>query len=659
MTRLQRPRARPESSRPARGVFRTRRCAALLLILATLAGLAGPAGAEDLSFAVEGVAGPMAENVRAHVGSAWVSGSALLSERRRERLLEQARVQAEEALRPFGHYAPVVAARIERDGEDAWRVSLSIDPGPPVLVEDADVRLDGPGAAESILLDWRAEWPLTAGKVLDQRAWTAQKEAVLDLARSEGYLQAAIVDSAILLDLERNRASLRLQVDTGRQAVMGEVDWDQGLVKDVVLQPMPRFRPGEAYSAWAVDTLRTDLWKTGYFGEVDLREVRDLEADPPRVDFRVQVEPRPRDTHQGTVGYGTDSEFRTQYSWTRNLLSPRGDSVIAAIGWQQRNREIRASMDYRLPRRTPDARRLWSASATFNRERRELLVDSGDGSGEEQGLTSGDVNDFRLRLAHVRLRGFGRSQELLFESLFVDVLAESDEFSDPDFQARNAVLVDARDQAPPRLSRDIETAAVGVEYDFPVIRGKGFATVGHHERAWALWSSDAWGSDVDFTQVYLSSRWNVPLGSRWMLLLRGEAGYTDAEVDRFEVPVDGELATLELTRLPNFYRFQAGGSQSVRGYDFQTLTDNGFGSNHILTASVEVEWNVRGNWAGALFFDTGNAFNDWSDPDLKRGWGVGVRWYTIAGPIRFDLAQGLDLEGEPWMVHITLGTPLL
>jgi translocation and assembly module TamA len=36
-----------------------------------------------------------------------------------------------------------------------------------------------------------------------------------------------------------------------------------------------------------------------------------------------------------------------------------------------------------------------------------------------------------------------------------------------------------------------------------------------------------------------------------------------------------------------------------------------------------------------------------------------VRWYSIAGPIRIDVAQALDLEDRPWRIHFTIGTPLL
>jgi translocation and assembly module TamA len=116
---------------------------------------------------------------------------------------------------------------------------------------------------------------------------------------------------------------------------------------------------------------------------------------------------------------------------------------------------------------------------------------------------------------------------------------------------------------------------------------------------------------------------------------------------------------LSFTRLPNFYRFKAGGSMSVRGYGFEQLSNNDLGSNNIITASAEAEYLFLPSWSGAAFFDIGNAFNDWDDPDLKRGIGIGIRWYSFAGEIRVDVAQAIDFEDKPLRWHITIGTPLL
>ena len=191
------------------------------------------------------------------------------------------------------------------------------------------------------------------------------------------------------------------------------------------------------------------------------------------------------------------------------------------------------------------------------------------------------------------------------------------------------------------------------------MRGKGFQTAGRRDRAWAMWSDNAWGSDVDFAQVYLSTIRQYVVADRWKFLVRAEAGYSEAKVDEYTVTIDDRDISLGITRLPDLYRFKAGGAQSVRGYGFEDLSDNDLGSNNVFTGSAEVEIRVLGNWSAAAFIDIGNAFNDWSDPNLKRGAGIGIRWYSIAGAIRIDYARALDYEGKPWRWHFSIGTPLL
>ncbi len=142
-------------------------------------------------------------------------------------------------------------------------------------------------------------------------------------------------------------------------------------------------------------------------------------------------------------------------------------------------------------------------------------------------------------------------------------------------------------------------------------------------------------------------------------MLGAEVGYTDATVYDVELELPEQTLRLSVTDLPNLYRFKAGGSRSVRGYGFESLSNNGMGSNNIVTASAEIEMKVRQDWSVAAFFDAGNAFNDWDAYELRKGVGVGVRWYSIVGPMRLDIAQGLDLQGEPWRIHFTIGTPLL
>ena len=78
----------------------------------------------------------------------------------------------------------------------------------------------------------------------------------------------------------------------------------------------------------------------------------------------------------------------------------------------------------------------------------------------------------------------------------------------------------------------------------------------------------------------------------------------------------------------------------------------------LMVGSVEYQYQFAQQWRGALFVDHGNAINDPLDP-LATGAGVGLRWVSPVGPLRLDIAKGLDPEfGGGWRVHFSMGPEL-
>ena len=154
-------------------------------------------------------------------------------------------------------------------------------------------------------------------------------------------------------------------------------------------------------------------------------------------------------------------------------------------------------------------------------------------------------------------------------------------------------------------------------------------------------------SDINFFQGQLHLKGITSLSERQRLITRGTMGGTNA---------------IEFDRLPASLRFYAGGSQSVRGYQYQSLgptDDQGvvIGGKYLLTGSVEYELRLNQDWGWALFIDAGNAVNDFKTA-MKQGVGTGIRWQTPVGPLRFDLASAISEPGRPWRFHINIGPDL-
>ena len=334
-------------------------------------------------------------------------------------------------------------------------------------------------------------------------------------------------------------------------------------------------------------------------------------------------------------------------------MSSYGDRLDIGVGWQEYNDEYSLRATYRIPRRNR-ATQFWTSDLTLKHENLDFDIRV---SPDEDfiRIARGRVNESHLRMGRLKVRNFKSGEQQSLETLFVQTLNSDDEFE----AVLPPQLLLAGQEGIGLFGGTTKALSVGFDYDLAAIHGKAWETDGHRERAWIFSSAKFFGSDRDFLQAYVSTRRNYLMGDRWKFLVRAEAGYTDAKVFEQEIGIDGEAIPLSVTELPHFYRFKAGGSGSVRGYAFEGLSNNNIGSNHIISASAEVEMKFLDNWSAAFFIDIGNAFNDWSNPELRKGFGVGLRWYSIAGPIRVDVAQAMDLAGKPWRVHFTIGTPLL
>jgi translocation and assembly module TamA len=145
---------------------------------------------------------------------------------------------------------------------------------------------------------------------------------------------------------------------------------------------------------------------------------------------------------------------------------------------------------------------------------------------------------------------------------------------------------------------------------------------------------------TNFLRGYARFAYYLPLSPRDQVILRAEGGY---------------VAVSDSRVVPNEFLFRTGGVGTVRGYAFQSL--GAFegaavtGSTAMAVASAEyVRW-LWDEWGAAVFVDVGDASNDLFSEPLARGYGLGVRYRTLAGPLAVDLAWADRTHGL--RVHFT------
>ncbi|MDZ7644532.1 MAG: POTRA domain-containing protein [Woeseiaceae bacterium] len=632
---------------------------ALLLVLAAPAAY----GAE-IRYDISGVPEPLAANVRSHLNQFGIAGGARISARRFEALRDDVQDRVRDALKPYGYYSPEITTNLAPAGEENWRMRIRIRPGEPVRVTEAVIDVTGAGSENRELRAWLQNWPLPVGSILNQPAWSEQKQRAISIAETSGYLQAQFSRQSIAIDRAENSARLELVLDTGSQARFGTVTYEQDVLRPWVLENVPRFEPGEPYSAELLEQFRLDLWRAvlhRYRGARGAPAAR----TPPVVDLHARLSSDYRDTYQGTVGIGTDTGIRLQGLWSRHRLSPRGDRMDVGTGYREIDDEFSVRTDYRIPRRSAK-RQFWVASANLRSENQDLEFKRQQ---QDEGfikLATGQVDNLRARFGRLHVRDRDRGFEQVLETIYTELIRESFVYSPGDDAAPEVQAV-ANDPAFSRLFSDTVTSiAFGIEWDWPALSGSGFATHGHRERAWLFTANEAWGSGRDYTQAYISTRRGY-LFERLVseLLLRGEVGYSNADVQELtrrtstgdpffavgDQGLPGCLVAVPGGRQQQRARLPFRGAQQQR-YRLQQYRHCERRSR-IPAERQMVGCRVRGYRQRIQRLGT--------SVDLRAGRraGFGLRWYTVAGAIRLDLARGLDIEGRPLRVHFTVGSPLL
>jgi outer membrane translocation and assembly module TamA len=110
--------------------------------------------------------------------------------------------------------------------------------------------------------------------------------------------------------------------------------------------------------------------------------------------------------------------------------------------------------------------------------------------------------------------------------------------------------------------------------------------------------------------------------------------------------------------VPKPDRFFAGGDYSLRGFGVDEVRPDG--GNALILGGVELRRHLIGAFWGAAFAETGNVFplvSDMSLMDLRYTAGLGLRYKSAVGPLRFDWGYKLDRKtGEkPYHLHFTIG----
>ncbi len=500
---------------------------------------------------------------------------------------------------------------------DPVPVTITVDPGP--LFKFGEIRIEGmpPGPLsredeKALALD---KWELQQGAVARSGAILFAEGHLIDAWRMRGHPKAAVEKREVVADHRTNLLDVTLVIAPGPAAKFGAVEvTGTKRVDPQYARFMTGITPGEPYDPDAVDRARKRLQDTGVFASVAVIEGDTVGPDG-LLPITFSLTERKRHLIGGGVAYSTvDGATLEGYWMHRNLFghaeSLRFDAAISRIGSQDlSNLSYDLATTFRRPGVfTPDT----DATA-------KLL-------GERQFVDAYDSKTIAGRVGLER-----RFNERLTGSA-----------------ALNAEYDDVEEDALGKNQYLLVSLPMNVDYD--ARDNKLDPTQGMRGTLDAEPFTDILSGTVAIVAKGTVSGYYAVGGSdRVVLAARGSAGTI----------VGGDLEEIPATR-----RFFLGGGGSIRGYEYRTIGPkiggDVVGGLSFVEASFEARVRVTDTIGVVPFVDLGAAYKN-SVPDfseeLRVGAGVGLRYLTPLGPLRFDVAVPVNRRhGDPsFAFYVGLG----
>jgi translocation and assembly module TamA len=538
--------------------------------------------------------------------------------------------------RERGYYqARVTDVVVAPDGRGRARITFRVEEGTPIRVKQVTVNgLDGAPEAKARL----KRLPIAPGQVFDERRYDRARGAIAGALHATGWGDAKVGQSALVVP-EEGIAEITYTAEPGPRLKFGAVEVTGEVVvpaERIVERVKLALHPGDWFDESRLEVAQARVFEMGVFGGV---RVMRGPTDAAHGDVPIQVQVQEAPFRSVSVGPGIAFqqnrwEGRATGNWThRNFL---GD----------------------LRRLSMDGRAGWAFLPSPFAPRKEGFVALAGADLLQPGIFGSAVDTaVRLELERSIEEAYsfwsqrGRvglpvriGPRFVFVPTYALEVYEVEGIAGTQ-AVRTAPLLASCPGRLCLLSYVEERFALDLRDD-PIETHKGTYFAVAVQQGFRLG-----GYGYQYLRFLPEVRGFVPLGRRTVLAARARLG--------------GLVPVAEASPPPIVARFTGGGPLSMRGYYVGRLSplqrqDGEYvpvGGNGLVDGSLELRFDATRALGLALFLDAGNVSKPdsnglaWlaaADPTLLQyAAGVGLRYRTPIGPLRFDAAIRLPSPLAP------------
>lgn len=518
------------------------------------------------------------------------------------RLESRVKEEINKALQALGYYHAKIEYSIKNvKSETDATVFLKIKAGPAVIISDVDIKIEGEAKNDTSFSELLKN-TIKKGEILNQGKYDELKVAIQSLAVRRGYFDSHYTTSLLKVVPKLNEAFIVLHFNSEKRYAFGDVSYQNSQIEESRLNSMLTFEPGDPYLVGDLGAFNQELSNTNWFSTVlvesDLKNMKDY-----RVPITVILEPAVRNRLETGVGYSTDTGPRLKVGWDKPWFNRAGHSINTDFYISSPQKKLETT--YQIP--------LDDVLRDFYQVR--LGVEK---------LNNNDTKSFETTASV--------SRHWKYDSDWHRILYLRWLYSD--FTVAN--------------TSDISNLILpGVNFSRIRSRGGVMPSWGDKQSVTFEIGNPIWGADIHLYRVIAESTWIRSVNDDNRFIFRANAG---------------AVLTDSFDKVPPSLRFFVGGDNSIRGYAYKSISPRDSegqleGGSYMGTGSIEYNYRVADNWWGAVFVDAGDAWTG-IKPEWNKSVGVGIRWVSPVGPIRFDIAHGFDNTDENFMLHFGMGPAL-
>lgn len=495
---------------------------------------------------------------------------------------------------------------ITPDMKDIY-ITINVTEGPQYTV--SDIKLAGELLVPEEEL--RKLIKLESGGVFAREKLTESIKLISDRLGDDGYAFAN-VNASPELDKETHKTAFTFFIDPGRRIYVRRINISgNDRTRDEVIRREFRQMEGGWHSTEQINRSRQRVDRLDFFTSVNV-ETPPVADVPDQVDINVNVVEKPTGAIMFGAGYSDREGIILNGSIAQNNILGTGNFLSLQVNTGSVNKIISAS--FSNPYYTING-----VSLGLEAFRRDINTRSLSSVGVFNTDTTGGNIRFGIPVAENDMISLG----LGFERTKIDLRDDSPQRY-KDFVSQ---FGKSSNNIPITLSwaRDGRDSAI-------------WTTSGLMQRLFGEFGAPF--GDLNYYKISYEQRWFYPVSKLFTLMLNGEVGIGDGYSGK---------------PLPFFKNFFAGGFNSVRGYNINTLgpRDNNnlaLGGSKRIVGNIEVLFPVPfmqddKSVRLSAFADGGTIVNSFSGlgfDDFRYSAGLAATWISPMGPLKFSVAQPIN-----------------